>query len=107
MTNGTAVRIQEWKKKRNAVILAHNYVAGEVQDIADFVGDSLELSIKAAGTKAPVIVFCGVSFMAETAKLLAPGSTVLLPEPAAGWDCECGQTNITSNFCPNCGTKKP
>ena len=84
MTNGTAVRIQEWKKKRNAVILAHNYVAGEVQDIADFVGDSLELSIKAAGTKAPVIVFCGVSFMAETAKLLAPGSTVLLPEPAAG-----------------------
>ena len=63
-TEELTVRIREWKDRRNAVILAHNYVAGEVQDIADFVGDSLELSIKAAGTKAPVIVFCGVSFMA-------------------------------------------
>ncbi len=77
-------RIHELRKVRNAVILAHNYVAPEVQDIADFVGDSLELSIKAAGTLAPVMVFCGVSFMAETAKLLAPTSTVLLPEPSAG-----------------------
>jgi len=85
MTNEEiTAQIREWKAKRSAVILAHNYVAGEVQDIADFVGDSLELSIKAAGTKAPVIVFCGVSFMAETAKLLAPSSTVLLPEPNAG-----------------------
>jgi quinolinate synthase len=85
MTNPDIVkRINDLRKKRNAVILAHNYVTGEVQDIADFVGDSLELSIKAAATQAPVIVFCGVSFMAETAKLLAPGSTVLLPEVSAG-----------------------
>ncbi len=82
--NDIAAEIKVWQAKRQAVILAHNYVAGEVQDIADFVGDSLELSIKAAGTRAPVIVFCGVSFMAETAKLLAPESIVLLPEPAAG-----------------------
>ncbi len=77
-------KINELRKIRKAVILAHNYVAAEVQDIADFVGDSLELSIKAAATEAPVIVFCGVSFMAETAKLLAPQSTVLLPEVSAG-----------------------
>ena len=85
MTNPDIVKkINDLKIKRNAVILAHNYVIGEVQDIADFVGDSLELSIKAAATQAPVIVFCGVSFMAETAKLLAPDSTVLLPEVSAG-----------------------
>ena len=85
MTNLEIIKkINELRKIRNAVILAHNYVNAEVQDIADFVGDSLELSIKAAATKAPVIVFCGVSFMAETAKLLAPESTVLLPEVSAG-----------------------
>ena len=85
MTNQDIVkRINDLRVKHNAVILAHNYVLGEVQDIADFVGDSLELSIKAAATQAPVIVFCGVSFMAETAKLLAPNSTVLLPEVSAG-----------------------
>lgn len=85
MTNPDIVKkINDLRKKHNAVILAHNYVIGEVQDIADFVGDSLELSIKAAATSAPVIVFCGVSFMAETAKLLAPESTVLLPEVSAG-----------------------
>ena len=85
MTNPDIIKkINELRKIRNAVILAHNYVAAEVQDIADFVGDSLELSIKAAATEAPVIVFCGVSFMAETAKLLAPQSTVLLPEVSAG-----------------------
>ena len=85
MTNNEMIKkINELRKIRNAVILAHNYVLGEVQDIADFVGDSLELSIKAAATQAPVIVFCGVSFMAETAKLLAPESTVLLPVPNAG-----------------------
>ena len=85
MTNQEIVkRINDLRIKHNAVILAHNYVIGEVQDIADFVGDSLELSIKAAATRAPVIVFCGVSFMAETAKLLAPDSTVLLPEVSAG-----------------------
>ena len=85
MTNQDIVkRINDLRVKHNAVILAHNYVIGEVQDIADFVGDSLELSIKAAATQAPVIVVCGVSFMAETAKLLAPNSTVLLPEVSAG-----------------------
>jgi len=72
------------KEKHHAVILAHNYVRGEIQDIADFCGDSLELSIKAKNVHAPVIVFCGVRFMAETAKLLSPKSTVLLPNSAAG-----------------------
>lgn len=77
-------RISELKLKRNAVILAHNYQLGEVQDIADFVGDSLELSQNAARTKADVIVFCGVHFMAETASILSPDKTVLLPDLAAG-----------------------
>jgi len=72
------------KEQRNAVILAHNYQLGEVQDIADFVGDSLELSQKAAKTNAEVIVFCGVSFMAETASILCPDKTVLLPDMHAG-----------------------
>lgn len=77
-------RINLLRKERNAVILAHNYVLGEVQDIADFVGDSLELSIKAQNTDCNVIVFCGVKFMAETAKILSPGKTVLHPVPASG-----------------------
>ena len=76
--------IKRLKAERNAIILAHNYVNGEVQDIADFVGDSLELSIKAQNANAPVIVFCGVSFMAETAKILSPASKVLLPVMDAG-----------------------
>ena len=76
--------ILELKAKRNALILAHNYTRPEVQDIADFVGDSLELSRKAAECHAPVIVFCGVRFMAETAKLLSPESIVLHPNPRSG-----------------------
>jgi quinolinate synthase len=72
------------KKKRKAVILAHNYQLGEVQDMADYVGDSLELSQKAAKTDAEVIVFCGVHFMAETASILCPEKVVLLPDMHAG-----------------------
>ncbi len=83
-TTELAARIAELKGRRQAVILAHNYQLGEVQDIADFTGDSLELSRRAVDVDASVIVFCGVTFMAETAKILNPKRTVLIPDPLAG-----------------------
>jgi len=77
-------KIRSLKESRRAVILAHNYQPGEIQDLADFCGDSLGLSIQAAKTEAEVIVFCGVQFMAETAAVLSPEKTVLLPDRFAG-----------------------
>jgi len=84
MDNKLIEKIEQLKQEHNAVILAHNYQTADIQDLADFTGDSLGLSIKAAETDADVIVFCGVRFMAETAAILSPQKTILLPDELAG-----------------------
>jgi len=77
-------KIEQLKKERRAIILAHNYQRGEVQEIADFLGDSLDLSQEAAGTEAELVIFCGVHFMAESASLLSPQKKIILPDLNAG-----------------------
>ena len=87
--------INRLRREKNAVILAHYYQAPEIQDIADFVGDSLDLSRKAAETDADMIAFCGVKFMAECAKILSPEKTVVLPDREAGCSLAVSYTHLT------------
>lgn len=82
--NSIEDEVRALKKERNAVIMAHNYQVGEIQDVADYVGDSLRLAQEASKTSADVILFCGVQFMAETASILCPDKKVLIPDRAAG-----------------------
>src|SRR2546427_7355579 len=96
-----SAEIREMAEARSAVILAHNYQLPEVQDIADYVGDSLGLSQQAASTPADVIVFCGVHFMAETAAILSPDNAVLLPHLEAG--CSLPRTTTALQLRPLCG----
>jgi quinolinate synthase len=96
--------VREWLSRRKAILLAHNYQPGEIQDVADLTGDSLGLSQEAAKTEADVIVFCGVHFMAETAAILCPDKTVLLPRIDAG--CFMAET-ITADLLKSRKTELP